>query len=52
MLFGKLSFLVSIDPARDGSEIVNAAADHILAEFLPWIGLNNLPPPTPRVNDN
>jgi hypothetical protein len=50
MPFGKRPFRVHIDPAQDGSEIVNTVADHIRAEFLRRIGLGDLL--APRVNDN
>jgi NAD(P)-dependent dehydrogenase (short-subunit alcohol dehydrogenase family) len=49
MSFGKRPFRIHIDPAQDGSEVVNAVADRIRAEFLRWIGLGDLL--TPRVND-
>ncbi|WP_405392589.1 SDR family NAD(P)-dependent oxidoreductase [Streptomyces sp. NBC_01102] len=39
---GKRPFRVHIDPANDGSEIVSAVADHIRAEFLTRIGLEDL----------
>jgi hypothetical protein len=50
MPFGKRPFRVHIDPAQDGSERVNAVADHIRAEFLRRIGLGDLL--APRVNNN
>jgi hypothetical protein len=51
MPFGKRPFRVHIDPAQDdGSEIVNALADRILADFLHGIGLGNLL--LPQVEDN
>ena len=49
MPFGKRPFHVHIDPAQDGSEIVNTVADRIRAEFLRRIGLGDLL--APRVND-
>jgi predicted RNA methylase len=48
--FGKRAFREHIDHARDGSEIVDAVADHIRAEFLRRIGLGDFL--TPRVNVN
>ncbi|MBZ9645035.1 SDR family oxidoreductase [Streptomyces sp. PSKA30] len=39
---GKRPFRVHIDPANDGSETVSAVADHIRAEFLTRIGLEDL----------
>ncbi|WP_328908163.1 SDR family NAD(P)-dependent oxidoreductase [Streptomyces sp. NBC_00234] len=39
---GKRPFRVHIDPANDGSETVSAVADHIRAEFLTRIGLDDL----------
>ncbi|MCX4703622.1 SDR family oxidoreductase [Streptomyces sp. NBC_01352] len=39
---GKRPFRVHIDPADDGSETVSAVADHIRAEFLSRIGLEDL----------
>ena len=48
MPFGKRPFRVHIDPAQDGSEVVNAVADRIRAEFLRRIGLGDLL--APRVN--
>src|SRR5919199_1098991 len=47
MPFGKRPFRIHIDPAQDGCEVVNAVADHIRAEFLRRIGLDDLL--TPRV---
>lgn len=49
MPFGKRTFRVHIDPAQDGCEVVNAVADHIRAEFLRSIGLDDLL--GPQVND-
>ena len=49
MPFGKRPFRIHIDPAQDGCEVVNAVADHIRAEFLRWIGLDDLL--APRVNN-
>jgi len=49
MPFGKRPFRIHIDPAQDGCEVVNAVADHIRAEFLPRIGLDDLL--APRVNN-
>jgi hypothetical protein len=43
---GKRAFRVHIDPANDGSETVSAVADHIRAEFLTRIGLQDLLAPT------
>ena len=48
--FGKRSFRVQIDPARDDSKIACAVADHIRAEFLRRIGLGNFL--IPQVNYN
>ncbi|MFJ3705916.1 MULTISPECIES: SDR family NAD(P)-dependent oxidoreductase [Streptomyces] len=39
---GRRPFRVHIDPANDGSETVSAVADHIRAEFLTRIGLEDL----------
>ncbi|MDX3853346.1 SDR family NAD(P)-dependent oxidoreductase [Streptomyces sp. AK02-01A] len=39
---GKRPFRVHIDPANDGSEVVSAVADHVRAEFLTRIGLQDL----------
>ncbi|MFJ6569740.1 SDR family oxidoreductase [Streptomyces sp. NPDC091292] len=44
---GKRPFRVHIDPADDGSETVSAVADHIRAEFLTRIGLDDLLAPHP-----
>jgi NAD(P)-dependent dehydrogenase (short-subunit alcohol dehydrogenase family) len=49
MPFGKRPFRIHIDPAQDGCEVVNAVADHIRAEFLRRIGLDDLL--APRVNN-
>jgi hypothetical protein len=49
MPFGKRTFRVHIDPAQDVCEVVNAVADHIRAEFLRRIGLDDLL--GPQVND-
>jgi NAD(P)-dependent dehydrogenase (short-subunit alcohol dehydrogenase family) len=49
MPFGKRPFRIHIDPVQDGCEVVNAVADHIRAEFLRRIGLNDLL--APRVNN-
>ena len=46
---GKQPFRIHIDPAQDFSEVVNAVADRIRAEFLRRTGLDDLL--TPRVND-
>ena len=50
MPFGKRAFPVHINPAQDGSNIVDAVADRIRAEFLSRKGLGNFL--TLRVNDN
>jgi NAD(P)-dependent dehydrogenase (short-subunit alcohol dehydrogenase family) len=42
MPFGKRPFRIHIDPAQDGCEVVNAVADHMRAEFLRRIGLDDL----------
>jgi hypothetical protein len=42
MPFGKRPFRIHIDPAQDGCEVVNTVADHIRAEFLHRIGLDDL----------
>ncbi|MFF2850912.1 SDR family oxidoreductase [Streptomyces sp. NPDC058001] len=44
---GKRPFRVHVDPADDGSETVSAVADHIRAEFLTRIGLDDLLAPHP-----
>jgi NAD(P)-dependent dehydrogenase (short-subunit alcohol dehydrogenase family) len=49
MSFGKRPFRIHIDHAQDGAEVVNAVADHILAEFLRRIGLGDLL--APKVNN-
>jgi NAD(P)-dependent dehydrogenase (short-subunit alcohol dehydrogenase family) len=49
MPFGKRPFRIHIDPAQDGCEVVNAVADHIRAEFLRRIGLDDLL--APQVNN-
>ncbi len=42
MPFGKRPLRMKIDPAQDGSDIVNAVHDSIRAEFLRRIGLGDL----------
>jgi len=49
MPFGKRPFLIHIDLAQDGCEVVNAVADRIRAEFLRRICLDDLL--APRVNN-
>lgn len=49
MPFGKRPFRIHIDPAQDGCEVVNTVADHIRAEFLRRIGLDDLL--APKVNN-
>lgn len=41
-------FRSHVDPANDGSEVVSAVADHIRAEFLTRIGLDDLLHPAAR----
>ena len=50
MPFGKRPFRVHIDPAQDGSEIVNVVADRIRAQFLRRIGLGDLLAPLVNYN--
>ena len=49
--FGKRPFRTTIDPSRDGSDIVNGVADRVRAELFRRIGLENLLTPlgAPRV---
>ena len=49
MPFGKRPFRIHIDPAQDGCEVVNTVADHIRAEFMRRIGLDDLL--APKVNN-
>jgi NAD(P)-dependent dehydrogenase (short-subunit alcohol dehydrogenase family) len=49
MRFGKRPFRIHIDPVQDGCEVVNTVADHIRAEFLRRIGLDDLL--APKVNN-
>jgi len=49
--FGKRPFRTTIDPSRDGSDIVNGVADRVRAELFRRIGLEDLLTPlgAPRV---
>ena len=42
MPFGQRPFRTYVDPAQDGGEVVGVVADHIRAEFLRRIGLEDL----------